>query len=94
MNICNHSQAGAITLIPGLPGLVGLGWRWLGALVKFPAPSAATRRRKLGEKVSFPRVEQKTRLVQTSPAAGDGQPRAFRKHPGNAAENGHNSLLR
>lgn len=47
-NICNHSQAGAVTLIPGLPGLVGLGWRWLGALVKFPAPSAATRRRKLG----------------------------------------------
>ena len=26
VSICNHSQAGAITLIPGLPGLVGLGW--------------------------------------------------------------------
>lgn len=93
MNICNHSQAGAVTLIPGLPGLVGLGWRWLGALVKFPAPSAAVGRRKLREKVSFPGVERKTRLVQTSPAARDGEPRAFCKHLGNAAENGHNSLL-
>lgn len=84
-NICNHSQAGAVTLIPGLPGLVGLGWRWLGAFVKFPAPSSRHGETETwgGGEMSFPRAEQKTRLVQTSPTSCDGEPRAFRKHRGN-----------
>lgn len=56
VNIRNHSQAGAITLIPGLSRLVGLGWRWLSAVVKFPRSLSCHRETETGgKKCFFPR---------------------------------------
>lgn len=48
VEICSHSRAGAINPVLGLPRQVGMGWGWLGALVKFPA--AAGSRKPGGEK--------------------------------------------
>lgn len=78
MNICNHSHAGAIPHIPGLPGLVGLGWQWLGALVKFPAPSASTGRRKLGRSVLFPRKHALCKQAQHPGMGSPGLPASIR----------------
>lgn len=94
VNICKHSQAGAITLILGLPGLVGLGWRWLRALVKFPAPSAATGGRKLGGVGGWVGSVFSLNMSHANkPSSLRRGAQGFLQHPGNAAENGHNSLL-
>lgn len=90
VNICNHSQTGAITLILGLPGLVGLGWWWLGAFVKFPASSATMGGRKLGGESVF----SSNMSHANKPSSLQWGAQGVLQHPGNAAENGHNSLFR
>ena len=77
MNICNHSQAGAIALSPGAAQACGVGLAMARCPCEIPRSLSCHGETETGGKiVSFPRVKQKTRLLQTSPAASDGEPRA------------------